>query len=583
LTSGRVTPNGTSQKLDIVGGSTFGKYSKISAAKTFNMYVSSAGIEGSENQENWMVGFPGYHRVLNLLPFPNPYPNPPLQPDEVPAGAGRGIFYSVRGNFILVVVNSVVYRLSPTLGQTTIGPLNTSSGEVFMAENLNSQICIVDGQDAWVYQYSATVKFEKQTDGALATGALVPNYVEYHNTFFLFGNGNTSSNGAFWYVYQFNPAGAPPVGSLILQLTVGGQFALQTKADSALAVKRIPARSSNVLVFGKTVCEVWTQTGGVENYTKNPALSINYGCQSVSTIAGGAELLVWLGINEEESPVICAYDGAKLQNISTDGIDKLLGSIRHPETSTAMLYREDGHLFYILTFYDEQDNLTLMYDFNTGLFSNLTNQDMNFHPARGIVYFNLKTYFISLRNAALYEMDSSITYINENLPRTNAQSPYNFNLVYEMQQMRITSNIRLANSDRFVVNGLNITLEQGCDEDYTGVDIIDGIITETITSPPLTQIVTEFGDIIVTEDSGSGTTGGLIARPDYTPRIDLRFSKDGGVTWSNYVSRSLHALGYRQNILHWEGMGATNDICFCFRYWAVSRIVLNNGIVEIII
>jgi len=583
MTSSRVTPKSTQEKLDLVGGSTFGKYSKISAAKTFNMYISSAGVEGAEDQQNWMVGFPGYQRVLNLLPFPNPYPDPPLPPDNVPSGQGRGIFLSVRGNFIIVVVNSVVYSLSPTLGQSTVGALNTSSGEVFMDENLNSQICIVDGQDAWVYQYGAGAKFERQTDAVLGTGALVPNYVEYHNTFFLFGNKNPTSNSAFWYVYQFNVAGAPPDNALILQLTVGGQFAIQTKADSALAVKRIPARSSNVLVFGRTVCEVWTQTGGAENYTKNPALSINYGCQSVSTIAEGADLLVWLGVNKEESPVICAYDGTKLKNISTDGIDTLLGSIKHPETSTAILYREDGHLFYILTFYDDEDNLTLMYDFNTGLFSNLTNQDMNFHPARGIVYFNLKTYFVSLRNAALYEMDSSINYIDENLPRTNAQSDYNSNLVYEMQRMRITSNIRMANSGRFIVNGLNITLEQGSDEDYTGVNIIDGIITEATNNAPLDQIVTEFGDIIVTEDSGSGTTGGLISRPDYTPRIDLRFSKSGGVTWSNYVSRSLHALGFRQNILQWEGMGGANDICFCFRFWTTSRLIVNNGLVDIIV
>lgn len=573
MVSTRVTKNAKQEVVDIVGGSTFGKYSKISAAKTFNCYLTDAGIEG-ETKEAWFINFPGYQRVLNIQPYPDPYPDPPLPPDEVPVGEGRGLFHSIRGNIVIAVVNRNVYSLSPTLGQTFIGAINTSSGEVVMAENLNSQICIVDGQDAWIYDYSQPApNLNKQTSGALGSGALIPNYVEYHNTFFLFGNANTGPNGAFWYVYQFNTAGSPPLTDLIVQVSPGGQFALQTKADFALAVKRIPARSSNVLVMGTTVCEVWTQVAGTENYTKNPSLSINYGCQSVSTIAEGWDILVWLGINEDESPVISVYDGDSLKNISTDGIDSLLGTIVAPQTSTAMLYREDGHLFYILTFYDPRDNLTLMYDFNTQLFFNLTNQDMDFYPARAIVYFNLKTYFISLRNAALYELSPDITVLNENLPRTSASSPYNPNLVYDIQRRRITSNIRLADASRFIVNSLALTLEQGCDPNYPS-GVFDYIVTEATNNPADDIIITELGDPLITETS--------ITVAGYVPRIDLAFSKDGGITWSNFVSRNLHPLGHRQNILHWEGMGVANDICFMFNFWQTNRLIVNNALLDII-
>jgi hypothetical protein len=574
MVSTRVTPNSKQETIDIAGGSTFGKYSKISAAKTFNCYLSDAGIEG-DTKEYWIIQFPGYQRVLNLLPYPNPYPAPPALPDTVPNGEGRGIFHSIRGNIVIVVVNSNVYSLNTSLGQTLIGTLATSVGEVFMAENLVSQIAIVDGQDLWIYNYSLPApNLTKQTGGVLSDAvppSLIPSYVEYHESQFLIANSPNAAKSKNWYVYTT----ASP--TTITQAVTGGVFTIETKADFALAVKRIPARSSNVLVFGQAVCEVWTKTGGTENYTKNPSLSINYGCQSVSTIAEGSDILVWLAVNEDESPVIAVYDGDDIKPISTDGIDYLLGTIKHPEISTAMLYREDGHLFYILTFFSPDDNLTLMYDFNTQLFSHLTNQDLDFHPARGIVYFNLNTYFISLRNAALYQLSSSFTTLNENLSQTSLGTtpPFDPTLVYEMQKMRITSNIRLADSARFIVNSLTFTLEQGTDPDYTGVGIEDDLVTEATNSPANDVIITEAGDVMIDEDS--------VTTVPYIPRIDLAFSKDGGVTWSNYVSRSLHSLGHRQNILHWEGMGAANDICFQFRFWTSNRFIANNGLADLIL
>lgn len=568
----RVTPNAKQEVVDIAGGSTFGKYSKISAAKTFNMYLTDAGIE-QESKEWWQINFPGYQRVLNLFDYPSPYPNPPIYPNQVPVGEGRGIFHSIRGNIVVTVVNSTVFALSTTLGKTVVGTLDTSIGEVFMDENLNNQIAIVDGLNVYIYNYTAPGSFTKQTDigGPLDTKALVPSYVTYHHGFFLFGNAITATNSQSWYVYQYNSA------TTIAQLPAGtgSVFPMTTKPDFALAVKRIPARGSNIIVFGQTVSEIWTESGSISSYTLNPSLSVNYGCQSVSTIAEGADILVWLGINEDESPVICVHDGEKLTNISTDGIDFMLGNIVAPQASTAILYREDGHLFYILTFYDPRDNITIMYDFNTQLFSNLTDQYGNHHPARGMVYFNLHTYFISLNNAALYEIGSKYTTINENLPRTSATSAYDANLNFEINRMRITSNIRLANSGRFIVNSFVITLEQGCDENYKGPQDADYLITEDTFINPDDIIITEQGQSLITETS-------IDASVPYVPRIDLAFSKDGGVTWSNFDSRTLHPLGYRQNILQWEGQGAANDICWMLRYYTTGRILLNNAIVDII-
>lgn len=580
----RQTPEAEDVKVNIVGASDFGRYNKISPERTWNMFISTAGTPDGDDYEQWLVNFPGYARATNVPAAATPTTSG-YTPNKLSIGTGRGIFKSTRGNFMLVVVNALVYRVEQATGgfvTTLAGTLNTSQGEVFMAENLNYQICLVDGTNCWLYTYAPAVTFTIQTDTALGDGSLIPNYVEYHNTFFLFGNKNTTSLGAAWYAYQYSNA------TTIVQPNPGGQFSLQTKSDYALAVKKLPGQGNNVIVFGSTVCEIHTQIGGIQNYIRQPSKNINYGCLSVTTIGDSGDVVAWLAINEEEAPVIMAYDGNSASRISTDGIDYLLSTLEAPETSTAILYRLDGHLFYQITFYDVRDNVTLLYDFNTKLFFNLTDQFFNYHPARGIAYYNGATYFISLNNIALYKISSDLTYIDENLPVTNSTSIWNQSWAYEIPRERITSSIRYANSTRFRTNSLVVTIEQGNDPFYTGdpVSANDLITEDSFVAAPDDDIVTETGVQITAESSGDDLLvpgGPYTFEIPYVPRVDLAISNDGGVTWSNYNPRTLKAQGYRQNILTWGNMGVANDLCFKFKFLGLSRFIVNSGLAQVVL
>lgn len=530
----RKTPNSTPFPVNIVGGSTFGIYDKISSAKTYNMFIS----------DNWLIGFAGWKRQYELLP----------------EGQGRGIFRSVRGNFLIVVVNSNVYRLNENLAPTLIGSLSSSSGQVFIDENLASQICIVDGINAYIYNYSLAPNLTIQT---LLAG-LIPRYVTYHNTFFLFGNGNTTGVGAAWYAYSF------ATDTTIEQTT---QLTLQTKPDYAIAVKRIPGQSNSVLVFGTTVCEIHVQVGGIQNYQRNSTVSIDYGCLSVSTIASSDKYIAWLAVNESNAPTIMIYSGNGAVEISTDGINNVLSNLKRPDKSTGMFYRQDGHLFYQITFYDDADNITLMYDFNTQMFFNLSDGNLNYHPALKVAYFNKKQYFVSLNNASLYESSTNYVTYDENIDEENPE------LVSEIQRIRICDNIRAENSARFVANALVVTIEQGNDSAYTS---LSGISNEYMIAEITSEaILTEAGSKIYIEgaivnERGAYNTPAMI----YRPRVDLSISYDGGVTFGNTVARELNPVGRRKNILTWEKMGAANDMTMKFRFWGNSRWVVNNGILD---
>lgn len=525
--------------VNVVGSSTFGRYSKISTARTYNMYMSTGGEGESANE--WLISFPGYEGITALLS----------------SGEGRGIFRSIRGNFMLAVVNANVYRINSNLGYLLIGTLSSNTGEVFMDENLNNQICIVDGTSAYIYNHSLAPNLTVQS----LSGTLIPNYVTYHNTFFLFGNGNNSGNGAAWYAYSYS------TDTTITQTT---QLALQTKPDYAIAVKRIPGQSANVLVFGTAVCEIHQQVGGIANYRRVNSVSVDYGCLSVSTIDAADQYIAWLGVNEFNSPVIMVYSGQGAVSISTDGIAYELGQIKFPAQSTAAFIRVDGHLMYQLTFFNAADNVTYLYDFNTSKFFNLSDQHLNYHPARQYAYFNQKNYFVSLNNGVLYRIGSDINIINENV---TGQS--DSNKIFDKQEIRITDNYAQPDSDRFIVNRLSITIEQGTDPAVNALSLATSVfVTEQDYDPPGAVFVTEDGNYVFVLE---GETAGM----PYQPRVDLSISTDGGITWSNTVAYPMNPLGYRKNIMNWNRLGACNTITFKFRFWARHYFVVNNGIAEL--
>lgn len=537
----RKTPNSKQEEVNIVGSSVFGRYAKISSEKTLNMFVS----------DSWLVNTAGYQKVYELLP----------------EGKARIIFSSTRGNIMIVVIDSFVYSFNANLVPTFIGMLATEQGNVYIDENLSSQICLVDGLNAYIYNYSLPYPNLTVQTGL---GNLIPNHVEYHNTFFLFGNADTTTNGAAWYVYQY----ATP--TTIKQATPG-QFALQTKPDYALATQRLPGQAANILVFGKTVCEVWAQIGGLQNYRRNQTISIDYGCASVSTISSSDKFVAWLGINENNAPIIMAYTGQEFQPISTDGVDYQLSKIQYLSQSVGMFYRQDGHLFYQLTFYNPADNLTIVYDFNTKQFFNLSDCNLNYHPARDYVYFNNKIYFASLNNAAIYLSSTDITVYNENL--VNAiQDP---NKVHEIQRIRICDTIRADDTSQFRANTFVFNIEQGCDPNITGLSVTnpaeDLLITELLFNPPEDIIETEGGQPIADEDSNLNINNVI----PYKPRVDLTISRDGGITWSNTVSRTLNPIGMRQNIINWTNLGGCNSLTLKLRFWGLSRFIANNGFVEL--
>lgn len=521
--------------LDIVGGCTFGRNPKISPAQTFNMMITDKAL----------VQTPGYKKVINLPGYTN----------------GRGIYASSRGDFMIAVIDNTVFKVSgpeDNLVYQALFDIGTFYGDISIDENVASQIAICDQDALWVYNYLTNVATRATLPTNTDTGLeITPGFVTYHDGYFIVPD--ITSNK--WYLSAPNNglswnwgAGGLPVNGAIL-----------TKPDDAVAVLRAPGRGNLIYVFGQNVTEMWNDTGAqLFPYQRNNSISIDYGCLSSNTIAAMDDLICWLGINEKSGPVIMVSTGREMTRLSTDGIDFKLAAVVNPKQSYAFFYKIDGHIFYQLTFYDPNDNFTLLYDFNTQKFSYLTDENMNFHISESVAFFNNTYYFVSLVDGSIYELNSKYkTYDYRDTADPNADNEY------EIPRVRICSNIRQTDSSRFIANSLVLTVDQGNDEEFKGSQLF--------------YITTENG-LVLAQEAPVGYVGDFIGTErvvnPYEPRIDLSVSRDGGQTFGNFVQQPLNSLGVRKNkVIFWR-LGEANDMSVQLRFWSKSNVTILEGVLQ---
>ncbi len=452
--------------------------------------------------DNFLVPYAGYKKVVSI--------------SEVQIG--RGIFSSTRFQKMIAVIGSNVYVISSNLSYVHVGTMLTSEGDVFITENNDYQIGLCDKSHIYVYDWSALTFSTLSLD-------FQPGYIEYQDSRFIAPNINTASNTATWRLSDSTdntsfPNDAQHVGEI------------QTKADFAVACVRPPGRGNLLLVFGTTVTEVWYDVGAsLFPYQRSSSVNLDYGCANPATIASLENIVVWLGINEKSGPAILYTTGGDITQISTDGINFRLAHLDNPTNSYGFFFKQDGHLLYQLTFPDPQDNFSIVYDFTTQKFFELSDEDGNSHIAKRVVFFNNKYYFISFIDGDIYELSSLYTTYD-----------YDTEGIFQIPRARTCKNYRLPDQSTFIINSLSFTTEQGTDPQ----------------------------NILSNEDT-------------YFPRIDLSVSRDGGYSFSSAVEQPMYREGMRKNRLIWWNLGLANDLTPKLQFWSTWRFVVTDGLVNIYI
>lgn len=530
-------PNAQMQEQDIplkiVGGTHFGRYSKINAEETWNFLVS----------DNFLVPYAGYKNALTLSP-------------TVP---GRGIFSSYVGNFMVAVIGTFMFKITNgpnnTLQSQLMGNLYTNAGDVYIAENNNKEICITDNVYVYVYNWG-TNEFSSSNPSATNTFSFPfqnPGYISFQNGRLIIASGGTTN----WVLSGFNnakdwAATAQQVGTL------------QSKPDFVQGALPLPGGGNNLLVFGRNVTELWQDVGNpLFPYQRNASQNIDYGCINPATISHLKNNVVWIAVNEQSGPVVMYSDGRNIQQISTDGIDYQLGNLANPFNCTGFLYQQDGHLLYQFTFPD--DNISYAYDFETKLFFNVSDENLNYHIAREVVYFNNTYYFVSLNGGNIYEFDTLFS-----------TAQYAEDDIRIIPRIRITPPVRLPDQRYFIIRSLSFALEQGqpnsilVQKEEAGVNVL-GTENNVI-------ITCENGDEVGVDGSDNVVTTTYELPSD---AVFLSISRDGGESFGSSLELPMNPTGKRKSRFIFQRLGIANDSCFQIRFVGYSRFVAMDGILEI--
>jgi hypothetical protein len=177
-----------------------------------------------------------------------------------------------------------------------------------------------------------------------------------------------------------------------------------------------------------------------------------------------------------------------------------------------------------------------VYDVATGAWherASFANGDFNRHRANNQMFFNNTTVVGDYENGKIYEFDLNV-YADDGEPQKWLRS---------WRALPTGAN----NLSRTIQHSMQLDCETG-----VGLELSPGAGEQELVTETEVNITTEDGTFLVT-----------MAYPDtpgYNPQVMLRFSDDGGHTWSNEHWKSMGKIGRFGFRTIWRRLGATMKI-----------------------
>ena len=256
-------------------------------------------------------------------------------------------------------------------------------------------------------------------------------------------------------------------------------------------------------VFGTDTTEVWYNAGG-QDFPLAPIQGAfnEIGCLSPWTIQKLDNSIFWLGTDPRGDGIVYRADGYKGQRISTHAVEWQIQQYPDLNEATAYTYQQDGHGFYVLNF--PSANTTWVYDASTNAWherAGFVDGDFTRQRADNMCNFQFETVVGDFENANIYTLDLD-TYADNG------------------QIQRWLRSWRALPTGQ---NNLNRTAQHSLQLDIqAGVGLNDG--------------------------QGSD------------PEVMLRWSDDGGHTWSNEHWVKIGKIGQYGRRAIWRRLGMTEKI-----------------------
>jgi hypothetical protein len=330
-------------------------------------------------------------------------------------------------------------------------------------------------------------------------------------------------------------------------------------------------------IFGTNSIEVWYNSGAAD-YPLTPIQGAfnEVGCVAPYSVAKLDNGIFWLGADARGQGIVYRANGYQAVRISTHAVEWHIQRYGNLSDAIAYTYQQDGHAFYVLIF--PEADTTWVFDVATGLWHERAawiNGAFIRHRSNCQMSFNNEIVVGDFENGNLYALDLDTYRDNDTVQRwlrTWRALPTSANNLKRTAQHTLQLDLESGSLDpKEVINVRVVDTTTG--EDFLLAENSDFLVAEEPDTTFYTLLQEDSGEILQ-EDGGllglDGTftqvvgkivlqTGEIVA-DQLNPQVMLRWSDDGGHTWSNEHWRSVGKAGEWSYRVFWRRLGMTEKL-----------------------
>jgi hypothetical protein len=289
-----------------------------------------------------------------------------------------------------------------------------------------------------------------------------------------------------------------------------------------------------VWLFGINTVEVWYNAGTPDFPLQRIQGAFNeIGCLAAYSVAKLDNGLFWLGRDARGNGIVYRSKGYSGERVSTHAVEWQIQQYSTLEDAVAYTYQQDGHSFYVLNF--PTANTTWVFDVATGVWHERAGwENNNFTRHRGNCQMNYNNEIVigDYVGGGIFAYDMTVY--------TEAGSI----------QKWLRSWRALPTGENNLTRTTQHSLQLDCE---TGVGLsgedFQYLQDQYIVTEDAYRLLTESGDYIVAEAA--------VLAPGVNPQVMLRWSDDGGHTWSNEHWKSMGRIGRYGYRTIWRRLGMT--------------------------
>jgi hypothetical protein len=457
------------------------------------------------------------------------------------------------GGYGYAVSGEVLYKIDSIWNVNPIGTVAGSSGPVSMSDN-GTQLFVACNGPSFIYN-SLTLEF-KQIDDPDFPGAVTVGYLDGYFVF------NEPNSQRLWITQLLDGTSIDPL-----------DFASAEGSPDGLVSILVDHREA--WLFGTNSVEVWYDSGAAD-FPLSPVQGAfnEVGCIAAFSVAKLDNGIFWLGADARGRGIVYRANGYTAQRVSTHAIEWQLQQYANMSDAIAYTYQQDGHSFYVLIF--PSANTTWVFDVATNLWHEraaFINGSFTRHRSNCQMSFSNEVVVGDHELGNIYAFDLNVFSDNGEVQkwlRSWRALPTGTNDLKRTAQHSLQLDAESGSIESTVTTPIVIIDISNPNDDLLAENG-DFLVWEYIDPASNDVILTESGDQLVQENGGQlvivdgpALTGGKllteIGLPTSTPidpQVMLRWSDDGGHTWSNSHWRSMGKTGEYGRRVIWRRLGMT--------------------------